>query len=33
MDDKEIIGLFLARDEGAVEAAQRQYGEIGRAHV
>ncbi|MCI8915939.1 MAG: sigma-70 family RNA polymerase sigma factor [Oscillospiraceae bacterium] len=26
MDDKEIIGLFLARDEGAVEAAQRQYG-------
>ena len=26
MDDKEIIALFLARDEGAIQAAQRQYG-------
>ena len=26
MDDNEIIGLFLARDEGAIEAASREYG-------
>ena len=26
MDDSEIIGLFLARDEGAIEAANREYG-------
>lgn len=26
MDDNEIIGLFFARDEGAIQAAQRQYG-------
>ena len=26
MDDNEIIGLFLARDEGAIEAAGREYG-------
>ena len=26
MDDNQIIALFFARDEGAVEAAQRQYG-------
>ena len=26
MDDNEIIGLFLARDEGAIEAVSREYG-------
>lgn len=26
MDDNEIIGLFLARDEGAIESAGREYG-------
>ena len=26
MDDNEIIQLFFARDEGAIQAAQRQYG-------
>ena len=26
MDDNEIIGLFFARDEGAIEAASREYG-------
>lgn len=26
MDDNKIIGLFLARDEGAIEAASREYG-------
>ena len=26
MDDNEIIALFFARDEGAIQAAQRQYG-------
>lgn len=26
MDDKDIIALFFARDEGAVQAAQREYG-------
>ncbi|MDE6589307.1 MAG: sigma-70 family RNA polymerase sigma factor [Oscillospiraceae bacterium] len=26
MDDNDIIGLFLARDEGAIEAASREYG-------
>lgn len=26
MDDSEIIGRFLARDEGAIECAQREYG-------
>ena len=26
MDDNAIIELFFARDEGAVEAAQREYG-------
>lgn len=26
MDDNEIIGLFLARDEDAIEAAGREYG-------
>ena len=35
MDDKEIIALFLARDEGAIQAAQRQYGGggLGLAHA